>query len=477
MLAIPRFWWFTLASLVAMTACVSVVVLGARVMQNGYGCLYLDGEDVTMLDTTSGRTFRAATWTPEAKPTGNDPYVFSPDRKSLAFFKATGPRALTVEHSNTPIPTNKAFTFFSINALSVEDILWSPTGRLIAYHWREGTGTDTRHYVAIADANGKMIQQTKLEVDISNLLELDSWSPDENYIALLKGGNPTRSMIFLSVPELQLVDGSENGYRVGSGCGFSGYGHLDCHPWAANGHIAAYTATNDSGKAHLIIKVPGETNQQSFDLPDSTHHTVQWSRNSDFVAVGSFNLRTDYSGKEARIDIFGVDGKVYPNIGRAVEANLYVSDTTIYAEMQWSPDGKSLYYARLNSTDETQDDIMRYQVDTGQTKVLLTAPSAGPTETFFYIAPDSQTAAFYLRNGDLYIVSIDGNVLAHFETRYLSADNLVWSPDSSAMVYPTYDSQAYTEILTVISTTGKRLGRFPERSFTRGVTWTQCNMP
>jgi hypothetical protein len=170
-----------------------------------------------------------------------------------------------------------------------------------------------------------------------------------------------------------------------------------------------------------------------------------------------------------------MDGTVIPNIGRAVQANLNLWDTPAYAEMKWSPDGKSLFYARLDPQESGKYDIMLYGVSTGETRFLFSAPSNSPTETYFYTSSDNQTAAIFLSYSHLYLVSMDGKFLEHLQAPMPAWTSATWSPDSARLAYIADDTSHY--FVKVISSMGVELHQFESKWPVSVIKWTQCDAP
>lgn len=478
LVAVPRFWRLTLGALATVTILLVVAIFLTRLTRSDYGCLYLDGQEIGLLDIHSGKFVPAATWTPDPAEPDKLAYNFAANRKRLAYLKSASPDGLVIKDYSRPVPTGKLFMIGSLFNEGISDVLWSPDERYVAYHWADGTYPSAQQHLAIADAHGKLIHEAKVNQPSVKFIHLDSWSPDGKYLAVIEDGGlgGTRIMTFWSIPDLQSFDAGDNAYDVGASCGLRNGNRWDCQLWASEGHTAAYAVHKERGNLVLVMMVPGESNQRIFNLPESTVPTVRWSPDGRFIAVGSFGATNIALDREARLDIYGMDGSVYSNIDNVAEANLNVSDSTVYAQMQWSPDGKSLFYARLNPNAKQEYDIVRYQVDDGSTSVFLTVPSIGNTEIRMFISPDNQTAAFYVDYRELYLVSMRGKLIAHVQAQSLSSNTIAWSPDSTALVYPVYDSMAYRETLNIVSNNGADLGQFEDRIFPGSITWTHCDV-
>src|SRR5205085_1016276 len=116
----------------------------------------------------------------------------------------------------------------------------------------------------------------------------------------------------------------------------------------AQGHSVAYTIMQSDGSVKLVVITPGESKQHVFDLPYSTSQTVSWSPDGKWVMVGSYE--PDVSARSAQIYLYGIDGTIRTNIGKAVEANLGIADVPVFTEIGWSASGNSLLYSEFNAT-------------------------------------------------------------------------------------------------------------------------------
>lgn len=475
--AVPRLWWVALAAFTTLLILVAVVVVVTRFTRSGYDCLYLNGLKIGVVDVRTGRTFSyPEIGFDETNLSLADAYGFSNNDRRVAALFLSNTNGLSTANYKYPVP----FTGKPNNTTIINDVLWSPDERWIAYHWREGTSPNYQQYLAVADANGTLVKQVKLDVPVSENIWFDSWSPDGQYIVLLSSpdmGNP-QTILIRSAPDLEAVDLGEYASILGASCNFSMIGRPECKPWAPQGHTLAYTIRGKANKIRLVIAIPGEMNPRVFDLPESNMQKIQWSPDGRFVAVGSFSQISDGSNDKAYLDLYSVDGKSFAMIDKLGEANLNMSDTVSYSEMQWSRDGKSMYYARRNPDDDKQTDIMQYQVDTGETRVFFTGFGQRPTDAFFAVSPDDQTVAIHMDFGLVYLVSMRGELIRKFQEPVVALDTLVWSPDSSIFVYPRTDGRpSFQRYVRVISDTGETLGQFDDKWITRSITWTRCDTP
>ena len=102
--AVPRFWRLILGTIASVAVLMVVVIFDTRLTPNDYGCLYLDGQEIGLLDIHSEKFIQNPILTRDPTHPNKLAYDFASDRKQLAYLKTAGADGLVIQNLSRPIP-------------------------------------------------------------------------------------------------------------------------------------------------------------------------------------------------------------------------------------------------------------------------------------------------------------------------------------------------------------------------------------
>ncbi len=181
--------------------------------------------------------------------------------------------------------------------------------------------------------------------------------------------------------------------------------------------------------------------------------------------------------------IFGDVGQQslrFKQISTATEKELIPSDEIRYRGVTFSPDGKTIYFARREK-NEAEYVLYQIPISGGERKRLLAGVDSGVT-----FSPNGNQLAFVRENfpqpgqSSLLVADVSGAneriVSTHKKPEFLSVDGAAWSPDgkSIAIAIATTDQGLHFRIATIEVSTGKVINVGNEKwSWAAKVAWLQ----
>lgn len=277
----------------------------------------------------------------------NDAYLYQSDQQfQVLFMKATtgfNPRAVeTTVHPD----------------VDARNFVWSSDSKWFAFAWRS---IDDKWNLSIRSGNGAIAKTVPLTPKApDDQVALQGWSGNDKFLAVSFGGKidtNTQSapnwyeIGIYSLPDLKLVrkfnqtDGVAARYPM-----IENMRTDDNVLWARSGAWLAFFS-GTAGKSLTLNLYSPETNVvQNFSVSaiPTKRYKLLWSPSGTLAAFLTQPADNDDPDKLPwRLDVFGVDSKVYLNIADKISNVAQIAGGPTYAAVAtWSLDGRALIYAR-----------------------------------------------------------------------------------------------------------------------------------
>ncbi len=359
---------------------------------------------------------------------------------------------------------------------------WSPDSSKLLYLGAQVAG---RYELWMSDVTGP-VPQTALRVNeaISGARDVRPswhgvgyWSSDSGWILYL--GDLTAD----EVEELwvtRIIDDTPgatfkvNGTLVGGGDVFIGY---DATYWSPDGMRILYMAdqeVNDRMELYVVDMsgaIPGPANKVNGAVGTAGvkvnsflgGHWYGWSPDSRMVSYLA-------SPNDATIDeLFVVDvSGVTPGVAQPIGGPFTATDSGVFTNYVWSPDGSRLVYASADSANADVTGVFVVDVSTGTPGTPARLCPADMNAGFYRWSPDGSRIAFVGRVGgtgsyELYVVELSdlGNPVLMSGTMVANGNvnwSFRWTPDSQQLVFHADREIVNTERLWVVDVAGALAG-------------------
>jgi Tol biopolymer transport system component len=363
----------------------------------------------------------------------------------------------------------------------------SPDSRYIALLSKpDATSTDT--YVEVVDTDG---QQAAALVATAGMRRSLMWTPDGGHLLYLEGdytnsslwavpvragqraGEPTMlQKAFDGTPLGVAADGSLLSHRTDGGGNYLYL--LDRRPSAGaqvskvktlsgggtfskDGITLAYI-TGDSGNGHLIVRDLASGRERTYPHPTLRPQRPIWSEDGGTLLVTTTRgQQFDPLGDQV-ISSIDLRTGTYTDLFQRAEGGYRRSRGPL------SPDGKTMYMARMNQERTAIADLVARDLATGEERVI-TAIDAGPSgdpDAGIALSPDGRTLAIMVWNkafeeARLFTIGVDGTarreVVASFPTGWI-VDDLSWNPDGQSIVFLGFDAKKDWRVMRVTAAGG-----------------------
>ena len=283
---------------------------------------------------------------------------------------------------------------------------WSPDGRHILFASDRATGSTSLWSVGFAD--GKTQGRPRLvKPDIGTAQSLGVTDSGSLYVVM----DPNREDWDIRLASFDFVKAQLSTPLIPV-TGVAGLKRLP--DWSPDGKYLAYQSKRPEAPATLVIRSV-ETGQLR-ELAFVSNSTMYWSPDGrSFVASG-----VDFKGRSGIHRIDAQTGEVSPIVTQAD------CKTCSWRDPEWSPDGKSVYYARRTSTTTNDTAFVVRDLASGTERELIGRADLGTLN----LSPDGRHLATTAGGVILLIPTASG------EPRVMRGGTavLAWTPDSRSVL-------------------------------------------
>ena len=356
----------------------------------------------------------------------------------------------------------------------------SPDGRYVALLSKHDANSNDL-YVQVMDTDGG---QTSTLVPTAGVRRTLMWTPDGGHLLYLEGdytnsslwavpvragqrsGEPTMlQKAFDGMPLGVAADGSLLSHRRDGGDNYLYL--LDRRPsvgaqlskvktmagaLSKDGSNLAYI-TWDSGKGNLIVRDLASGRERTYPHPTLRAQRPIWSEDGGTLIV------TTTRGQQ--FDPLGEQVISSVDLRTGTYTELFQRDAGGYRRSRGplSPDGRTMYMARMNQARTAIADLVARHLATGEERVLATidAGPSGDPDAGIALSPDGRTLAITIWNkafeeARLFTIGVDGTarreVVASFPTGWI-VDDLSWNPDGQSIVFLGFDAKKDWRVMRV----------------------------
>ncbi|NQT82046.1 PD40 domain-containing protein [bacterium] len=346
----------------------------------------------------------------------------------------------------------------------------SPDGRYIAYELPQEKGASKRDIFAFAIEDNREIPLVQHPADD----KLMGWTPDgrrifftsdrmeswDGWVLQVARGEPSGLPESVKAP---MGDASPIGFTRGGSFYYAlghrsygvylaaldletgkvlsspkpvGYTGTEGAPdWSPDGKYLAYCTRPRDSKSQIIHIRSVKTGQER-ELDGKLPHFngLRWSPDSRFLLASGF-------GKESPQVVYKTDAQTGD---RTV---LLRSEKGRIGPAELSPDGKRLFYTRLDGASQTRSLVVR-ELETGREKELLGTGIGGETVfPFWDLSPDGQNLAFCMREDKtdrpwaIKIMPAEGG---ERKTLIRGLSPIAWTPDGQDVLFTKQDDNTLT---------------------------------
>ncbi len=262
-------------------------------------------------------------------------------------------------------------------------VSWSKDSQRLALFW---FSTQRQNMLTIMDADGTHRQDIVLH---SDRVQSYGWSADGQYIAISVQYRFYSQVYFFSTHDLRLPVYTINVGRIPPWFIKSSY-------WSPHDHLFLLSPGNWPLNQVYIVS-PEKGVVQQFDTIYRSAYSVLWSPDNQFVLV-----EYAYEGR-TQFDLFSVEGDMRPHIFSSAFKEITKSQLANPRPV-WLSDGHVLSYLSIQSDRDWDTTWLTYDVDTGQTHVIvehtnLVDLSPGPYQVIGWKKGDKFNVDLYRLDG------------------------------------------------------------------------------
>ncbi len=419
-------------------------------------------------------------------------YGFSADGLHLAYFENQSRTSLKVIDLKMPVMLfdQERKNWNDRYSVSTNEILWSPDGNRIFYHWQDPVKQES--FLAMADAAGK--EMHLLSLGTATWAQFGEWSSDGQYLALFTASDENMvenvRLHFLDVATFQNAPLPVEG-NILRGCHFN-LDSLWCDMWAQHGHSIAQVFEPSLYVYYLLLWRVGDPNWSVFPLPSPPKAVLTYdakiSPDGKYAAV-RYTVIEGESHDNERIDVFGTDNSAIEDIEQIGRQNLITVNRS-YPEplLAWAPNGQTLVYFQpgKGKDDNLTTEIHSFSLATSRVTTLMSFDYYKKIDDI-QIAPDETRVAVNMpddQTRSIIISSLDGSATKLFDDAESLYFPTVWSPDGRWLAYVANGGPDSTDYrVRVVSPTGEVLLSYippaKDRLYARGnyirtLRWVIC---